>query len=346
MKKRERTLNLVSESEILETQNVDLKSQVRNLEMERQKLTEMLQTHGSSCIRHEGFQPPLGCPLIVISKYINDITVCEQQQPIPSVTTIKFGHHSKSNKSKIRNNLSHHNLHHKQHNQQSSQQHHQVIDIGYCKSSQSGSDLQTILSPNYCKPSPSSEGYELSPDSVFIKSSVDVNYANNINNPNNNNLLHHVKSDYIPNCDNSNSDVCGVGRMDNEFTALKCELIDINSPYTTVQSANRFLFDGTENFDSNIVAGSQNLKLNNNNSSLDINRNNNNNNNSATTTTTIIEFSGQCQNLDGHSLKTDFLSHNSEFLALVDCSEAQFTDLDSGVTTFTNMMNNNSGCMA
>lgn len=59
----------------------------------------------------------------------------------------------------------------------------------------------------------------------------------------------------------------------------------------------------------------------------------------------IIEFNNSCQQfVESSLLKGDFLSHNGEFLALGgDGSDTQFTDLDSGVTTFTT---NGSGCLA
>lgn len=305
MKKRERTLNLVSESEILETQNIELKSQVRSLETERRKLTEMLQAHGATCIRQEGFQPPSRCT-IPISKYVPDLITCDQQSnrnqqhnktlpPIPPMNTIKFCHSLKPAPT------------------QNSDHSQPLPDIGYCKSG---------LSPIYCKSSPS-DRYTLSPDSGFIKSPSDMGMYNGMP----------MKSDYIPNGENNDGDV-------SEF-ALKCELIDA-SPYTTVQSADRFLFDGGhDNFDSDISA-SRNLKILN---------NNNNNNNHLTTTTTVIEFNSSCQSfVESHLLKADFLSHNPELL--MDGTETQFTDLDSGVTTYNSIANNannnsnNSGCMA
>lgn len=49
MKKRERTINLMQESEILESQNVDLKGQMKDLENQRRKLTEMLRLHQMEC---------------------------------------------------------------------------------------------------------------------------------------------------------------------------------------------------------------------------------------------------------------------------------------------------------
>lgn len=52
MKKREKTANLVNESEILETQNTDLKSQIQDLEKERRKLMEVLSMHGPNCVKN------------------------------------------------------------------------------------------------------------------------------------------------------------------------------------------------------------------------------------------------------------------------------------------------------
>ncbi|XP_071055776.1 activating transcription factor 3 isoform X2 [Onthophagus taurus] len=49
LKKRERTANLVNESEVLEKQNVDLKNQIQALQSERMSLTSMLQTHQLTC---------------------------------------------------------------------------------------------------------------------------------------------------------------------------------------------------------------------------------------------------------------------------------------------------------
>lgn len=50
MKKREKTINLVKESETLEIQNVEMKSQLRDLESQRVKLTEMLRVHRLECV--------------------------------------------------------------------------------------------------------------------------------------------------------------------------------------------------------------------------------------------------------------------------------------------------------
>lgn len=52
LKKRERTVNLVQESEILENQNHDLKSQIQELETQRRRLVDMLSVHRPSCTKH------------------------------------------------------------------------------------------------------------------------------------------------------------------------------------------------------------------------------------------------------------------------------------------------------
>lgn len=59
MKKRERTLNLVTESEILEKQNIDLKDLERKLEKERRELLEALQQHSKMCVVPGGYQAPV-----------------------------------------------------------------------------------------------------------------------------------------------------------------------------------------------------------------------------------------------------------------------------------------------
>ncbi|XP_076656302.1 activating transcription factor 3 isoform X2 [Halictus rubicundus] len=54
LKKREKTVILVQESEILETQNHDLKSQIQELETQRRRLVDMLSLHGPSCLKQGG----------------------------------------------------------------------------------------------------------------------------------------------------------------------------------------------------------------------------------------------------------------------------------------------------
>ncbi|KAF3430683.1 hypothetical protein E2986_02640 [Frieseomelitta varia] len=69
LKKREKTVTLVQESEILETQNHDLKSQIQELETQRRRLVDMLNLHGPTCLKQGGtdnsyqqFAEPLQLP--------------------------------------------------------------------------------------------------------------------------------------------------------------------------------------------------------------------------------------------------------------------------------------------
>jgi len=55
LKKRERTVNLVQESEILENQNHDLKSQIQELETQRRRLVDMLSVHRPNCTKPHAF---------------------------------------------------------------------------------------------------------------------------------------------------------------------------------------------------------------------------------------------------------------------------------------------------
>ncbi|XP_036141292.1 activating transcription factor 3-like [Monomorium pharaonis] len=69
LKKREKTVILVQESEILETQNHDLKSQIQELETQRRRLVDMLSLHGPTCLKqgvdvasYQQFAEPLHLP--------------------------------------------------------------------------------------------------------------------------------------------------------------------------------------------------------------------------------------------------------------------------------------------
>lgn len=52
LKKRERTANLVTESETLETQNIELKSQIQELQTQRRQLFEILSIHRPICTKN------------------------------------------------------------------------------------------------------------------------------------------------------------------------------------------------------------------------------------------------------------------------------------------------------
>lgn len=413
MKKRERTVNLVSEAETLEAQNIDLKAQMRSLELERRSLTDMLQLHSNSCSRGEGFQIPNINAAIM--KYLSEIGLaCPQQIETPTtsnVHTIKTQTIPKTRNSSMKsaqkmqkippvNTLRFSTRRSQQTNKpiQSANIINAVttvpskrncmigtlsdtspiqdckplpsIDMGFCE----GPNDSLTPTSSYCKSLSSSDCYAISsPESGFIKSPVDMASFTA--------MPPMLKSDYIPNCDTGilNDTANPDGTI--EFI-LKSELVDANdSPYTTVQSADRFLFDGVaETFDTDIDAAANSalietqthmhdgLKehlllqgMNNNNSShinnnhhvnIDSNANHNMMHSFGTVnnlpvissvlpqphSTSIIEFNTSCQQfIDASLLKGDFLSQNCDFL------DSQFTtDLDSGVTTYTN----SSGCLA
>lgn len=80
LKKRERTANLVTESETLETQNFELKSQVQELERTRLRLLDVLTMHRSVCqkniptiTRENLFNrlPPVSCALEMVNHSYN-----------------------------------------------------------------------------------------------------------------------------------------------------------------------------------------------------------------------------------------------------------------------------------
>lgn len=437
MKKRERTINLVTESEALESQNIDLKSQVRNLEMQRRNLSDMLKSHSQSCLRPGNFQIPI-CA-VSVTKYLSDMGLetmqgssggsggdgtpksgrqgsKANQQKIPSMSTLKFNGqhgnrrtHTQTRQSQLAQQLdtptsnsstpvttpTSAGKHQHQH-------HHQIptVDLGFCESNDLGivSDIIMSQQGGYNKTLSTSDCYSISsPDSGFIKSPIDVSNGGYLSTPTSTPVL--MKTDYIPNCDGGmvNGDPMGLqlsghcvteattnGSANIEFI-LKSELVDANdSPYTTVQSADRFLFDGTETFETDIdqqahvhlqhtqqhlaspihllhqpiMKTTHNMLLNNNNNSIlsNHNHNHNNHNNGCVMPGNLAnmnEFNNHCQPYIDYTLLKggDFLGHNTEFLALAgDGSDTQFTeltstDLDSGVTTYTSISNGN-GCLA
>lgn len=450
MKKREKTINLVSEAEILDAQNIDLKQQARTLEIERRTLTEMLKSHASSCVRGSfklptynasiaKFIQELGLELVGNKQSINAGSLlggksetksrasqmkvtAPKVQKIPSMTTLKFGARRQSNR-QVQNatrtttmnntttainsgtissiaNSTNCCMPNEMRTSPVECKPLPSIDMGFCE----GRNDNLTPTSSYCKSlmSSSSDCYAISsPDSGFIKSPVDMgNYSS---------IPSMMKSDYIPNCDTSTADLSLLaGTVDGtngdgsiEFI-LKSELIEGNdSPYTTVQSADRFLFDGCneafEDIDAaanqaNYHASHQSLMdhsqqmhaetlkehllmqgMNNNNNSSHINNNHNNHLNAnhmnsnhlhgncgdvinstvitsvmPTHTSSIIEFNNANQQfIDNSFLKGDFSSQNCDFLpfGVQDACDSQFTtDLDSGVTTYTNITNG--GCLA
>lgn len=303
MKKRERTNNLVSESEQLETQNKEFRNQLQNLETERRKLLNMLDLHVTACIRPGGYNLPANARESPGQNYLNEQflpeLVCEQPQQIqnhaqqsrtaiPPMTTIKYSRNGQRNHSHTNGDL---------------------------------------LPNGYCKPSPTTQeiGYLSSPtqDGSCLHTDLATQQQQHLQST-------IIKTDYIPNCENSD----GGTAVDNAADfVLKSELVDSQSPYTTVQSANRFLFEtNCDNYD--------------------IKHSNNNNNNNNTNNNNTIDFHHQiattptnCSTFENLLIKTDFLPNDTELLAqFTDGTDPEFTDLDSGGVTAYAQINN--GCLA
>lgn len=413
LKKRERTQNLVSEADILDTQNLDMKKQMQSLNIERQALTKMLQAHSSTCISQEAIQVPNLSTNIIkfLNNMISDIAnhtpitaglkeSCDPlktkisikiaQPPkttkIPSVNTLKFGMKRGQQRLHTTNQVPMEALATTTNTtaclrtpihipSNIDQKPLPSMDISFSDSGNSD-----ILTPIYCPTS--NDCFTInSPDSGFIKSPVDIsgNYTNL--------QTTIIKTDYIPNCEhNGLTLVHGLGNGTDSNNAdstmefiLKHEIADGNdNPYTTDQSADRFLCDGaTETFDSeletsvtnsnhlqdntNMVMNSiqhiaplkEHLLIQNNNNSSNQNHNiqsniiNSNCNgtivSSPAITTHSIELNQACQQLV--DMRGDFLSPNGDFFFTSENCDTQFTDLDSGVTTYTNVTNGG-GCLA
>ncbi|XP_062563837.1 activating transcription factor 3-like [Armigeres subalbatus] len=374
MKKRERTVNLVNESETLDAQNKDLKQQMADLESQRRKLIEVLQAHGPTCVHQKGYQP------------------------LPSLSTIT------NNNCKFLNDLNFLDG--------------STEEIKYSECLKSGGELgdfskqDSVLPPGYCKLSPTEVNYATPTDVMAINSFAES-----------------LKSEYIPSSQErparakpgpkprqkaakrsipvtSTTTVVSDALPSIPVTLpsadfiLKSELIDTSSPYTTVQSADRFLFENSldlynnNNNDSNTLDGhhtndsdkltSLAAKDNASNALLEF---------SASFDTTIIKPSDygllsphqhthhqqqqqhhhqqqqQChlqQNLGNLQLHQQPLQHNSlhhqllshsngssllggtsivtnDFLILPEHDGSEFTDLDSGITSYASI---NGGCLA
>ncbi|XP_017086776.1 activating transcription factor 3 [Drosophila eugracilis] len=246
MKKRERTQNLIKESEILDTQNVDLKNQVRVLEADRRKLIDMLQSH--SCQRAEGCQLPNRLLISPAHKYLSDLELktsnevtnsgnnnSQRLQSIPSMATFKYG-------------------------------------------SKTAAAMAQQLPTGYCKPSPSDQEFE---HASYQQQQQPLNPAGNSMVEQQANPSPSLISDYVPNCDGlngnsnnqshnsssntssnitsgNNSNISSSNATSNTSTTptatnstiefVKNELVDSQSPYTTALSAERFLFEPSDGF--------------------------------------------------------------------------------------------------
>lgn len=345
MKKRERTVNLVNESETLEQQNVDFKNQIRELENQRRKLNEILQAHSPHCVHQGGYQPLPSVSTLKNCKYLNELqNYCDNNQQIQQ----------------------------QQHQQHHHQHHHQgpLIEQPEIKYSQTLKEQQemmdygdyktnTMLPHAYCKQSPTDTTYVLSPDSGFVKSPIDLDNSSQYSDqlsmqqqhphscqqsqqqPHPNNTLNpgHLKSQNNYNIPTSNDAILtnnNSSSLNNNLNSLlgdtseiylKTELMD-PSPYTTIQSADRFLFEGTDTtFDSDKILMHCN-------GNTMINGSGNNGNNHIITTNTLNNVNNLLMDtFDTNIIKADFLSHNQEFniASMVDGTDTQFTDLDSGI---------------
>lgn len=89
LKKRERTANLVVESETLETQNIELKSQIQELQNQRRQLFEILSLHRPNCQRNI---PPVTRDVIFSSR-------------LPPVSSVIETNHSYSRPSSVDTNF-------------------------------------------------------------------------------------------------------------------------------------------------------------------------------------------------------------------------------------------------
>lgn len=342
MKKRERTVNLVNESETLENQNIDFKNQIRELENQRRKLNEILQAHSPQCVHQGGYQPLPSVSTLKNCKYLNELqSYCDNNQQIPH------------------------------HHQQQQQQQAPLIEQPEIKYSQTLKEQQemmeygdfksnTMLPHGYCKPSPTDTGYVLSPDSGFVKSPIDLDNSSqysdqlpmqqqqhphscqsqqqqqqHLKSQNNNYSNIPTSNDAILTNNNSSSlNNNNLNSMlgDSEIY-LKTELID-PSPYTTIQSADRFLFEGTDTtFDSDKILMHCNGTTMINGASNGCGGGVNANHHIVTSNTLNNVNNLLMENFDTNIIKADFLSQNQEFniATMVDGTDTQFTDLDSGI---------------
>ncbi|EDX16832.1 GD16430 [Drosophila simulans] len=254
MKKRERTQNLIKESEGLGHHNVELKNKCVSWETERQKLMDMLKSHG--CQRAGGCQLPSQLLQSPAQKYLSELeleTVSidgpnsgnnnQRLQSIPSMATFKYG-------------------------------------------SKTAAAMAQQLPNGYCKPSPSAQEFEHAGyQQQQQQQPQSLNPAgNNVVDQQQANPSPSLLSDYVPNCDgltgsasshpnhnnnnsssgastntsNNNSNISSHSSNATSSTTptatssaiefVKNELVDSQSPYTTALSAERFLFEPSDGF--------------------------------------------------------------------------------------------------
>lgn len=279
LKKREKTNNLIKESEQLDSQNVDLKSQVKTLELERRSLLEMLQSHANVCANGFSLAPHLyQSPaykyfnILDLNPPTNDQQSQEPRKVIPPMSTIKYSRQ-------------------RQHQQQQS-----TMNLplnGYLKE-----EPQSTRQPTFDFESCSSSSDGLTNDLV------------------------------------------------------KHELVDSQSPYTTAQSAERFLFESNEiSMDIKHQINNNSNMLNNN--TVDYHRhdhsnifNDSSNGNTLSNTCNIISHSSG-STYDPMLSKAEFLNDDTVAGLLLEqvTSVSELVDLDTGFSAQFQQMANE-GCLA
>ncbi|XP_013101039.1 activating transcription factor 3 [Stomoxys calcitrans] len=407
MKKRERTQNLIKEAEQLDHQNVDLKNQVRLMEIERRKLLDMLQAHEPSCVHQEGLCLPSKLLQSPAFKYLADLNLDDcvtvtttngtasssvsiasssnSQQPtptrtvIPPMSTIKF---SRSNGFKaaaaaaaLTNPVS--IVSQLPSLTQNSPLHHQATQLpnGYCKPSPTHQDLSYLNSPsqdsNMCIAG-------LQTQTHLTTTSTPTAHQNALSSSASSLVTGHTLADYIPNCDSGlglslahTSTTCRTPISSNggDSSALlasvasvasplscvstpttatefvKNELVDSQSPYTTAQSAERFLFENNcDSFVDIKHAVNVHQSVNQNHGGPTLLQNTNGSSNLLDFTTTLMggNGSGIVSFHDQISIKNDYL-HEADLLAQLTGEAADFVDLDTGVAA---AFMANGGCLA
>ncbi|KAH8289535.1 hypothetical protein KR054_007100 [Drosophila jambulina] len=258
MKKRERTQNLIKESEILDTQNVELKSQVRLLETERRKVIDILESHG--CLRSGGCQLPAHLTQSPALKYLAELELDvagiaaaaavanssnssssnsqQRVQSIPSMATFKFG-------SKTAAAMA------------------QQLPTGYCKPSPSAQEFehagyqqqqqqqqQQSLNPASSSNIEQQHHHQQNPSPGLLSDYVpncDTLSSSNHNNPSSSSNNTSVSSSSSSSSNNSSSSVSTTSSS-SAIEFVKNELVDSQSPYTTALSAERFLFEPSDGF--------------------------------------------------------------------------------------------------
>ncbi|XP_075154818.1 activating transcription factor 3-like [Haematobia irritans] len=408
MKKRERTQNLIKEAEQLDNQNVDLKNQVRILEIERRKLLDMLQAHEPSCVRANGLSLPSKLLQSPAFKYLADLNLDEcvtvtsanstssssisiassnssqptpQRTVIPPMSTIKF---SRSNGFKaaaaasaaltspisIVSQLP--SL------AQNSPLHHQATQLpnGYCKPSPTHQELGYLNSPsqdsNLCIPG-------LQTPAHLSNTSTPTALHNALSSSATSSLVTgHSLADYIPSCDSSlglslahtpttcRTPISSNGGDSSALLAsvasvaspmscvstpttatefVKNELVDSQSPYTTAQSAERFLFENNcDSFVDIKHAVNVHQPVNQNHGGPTLLQNTNGGSNLLDFSNTLMGGNGSSivSFHDPISIKNDYL-HEVELLAQLTGEAADFVDLDTGVAA---AFMANGGCLA